>query len=157
MSFYLDIDEDTAPALLNTEETGITRVIQNASDYLSNAVMLWQMIDPDRAIRLERMLNEELQYPPHQAMLRLRRDQVERLIELLQGVETAAIGIIMDKDYHVLPDKINYVNEHAPGLAVRTTDDQGNTIYVLDKITEVEWLRAFLETALQLSVDVIQA
>jgi hypothetical protein len=157
MSFHLDIDEDTAPALLDTEEAGITRVIQHAWDYLSNAVVLWQMIDPDRAVRLERMLNEELQYPPHQAMLRLRRDQVERLAMLLQGIEIAPVGRIMDEDYHVLPDKIDYVNEYAPGLAMRTTDGQGNIIYVLDKITEVEWLRAFLETALHLGCDVIKS
>jgi hypothetical protein len=119
--------------------------------------MPWHKLDPATAVRLQRMLNEELQYPPHQAMLRLRRDQIERLVEHLQNVETAAVGTIMDKDYHVLPDKVNYVNKHAPDLAVRTTDGQGNTLYVLDKITEVEWLRAFLETALQLGVDVIQA
>lgn len=157
MSFYLDIDEGTAPLILNTEETGITRVIQNAWDYLSNAVVLWQMIDPEKAVQLERMLNEELQYPPNQAILRLGRNQIERLIGLLQGIETAAVGKIMDKDYHALPGKIDYINEHAPGLAMRTTDGQGNTIYVLDKITEVEWLCAFLETALNLEVDVIQA
>jgi hypothetical protein len=157
MSFYLDIDAETAPVLLNTEKTGISRVIQHARRYLNNAVMLWRMLDPAKAGLLQRMLNEELQYPPHEVMLRLRRDQVERLVALLQGIETAAVGAIMDKDYHVLPDKIGYVNEHAPDLAVRTTDGQGNIIYVLDKITEVEWLRAFLETALHLGCEVIQA
>lgn len=157
MSFYLDIDEGTAPLILNTKETGITRVIENAWDYLSNAVVLWQMIDPEKAVQLERMFNEELQYPPNQSILRLERNQIERLIVLLQGIETAAIGKIMDKDYHVLPGKIDYINKHAPGLAMRTTNSQGNIIYVLDRITEVEWLRAFLETALNLEVDVIQA
>lgn len=158
MSFYLDIDEKTAPVLLNTEKTGITREIDKAGTYLNNALMLWQLLDPNKAGRLKRMLNEELRVPRQQGLLRLRRDQVEHLVELLQGIETAVVEKITDKDshYHVIADKIDYLNENAPGLAVRTTDGQGNTIYVLDKITEVEWLRAFLETALRLGVDVIQ-
>jgi hypothetical protein len=155
MSFALDIDEDRAPVLLDTANTGITRTMEHGLTYLSNAGKVWQMIDPAKAARLARMRAEELQFPPHRAELRLGRDQVERLIELLQGIETASVGKLMAQDYHVLPDKIDYVNEHAPGLAVRTTDAHGNAIYVLDKITEIEWLRAFLQAALDLDRDVI--
>jgi hypothetical protein len=157
MSFYLDIDEDIAADLLNTEETGIARVIKHARAYLWNAVLLWQMLDPERAARLKRLVTEEIRYPPTQATFTLRRDQVERLIELLKDIEIAAVGKIMDKDYHVLPEKVDYVNESAPGLAVRTTDGKGNTLYVLDRITEIEWLRAFLEKAIELDIDVIEA
>ncbi|MDT5267908.1 MAG: hypothetical protein QOH49_94 [Acidobacteriota bacterium] len=157
MSFYLDIDDESAPALLETEQTGIPRVIEHAADYLSNAVAVWRMIDPAKADRLERFVGEELQYPPGQASLRLSREQVERIVGLLEGIETAAVGNIMDEDYHVPPDKVGYVNEHAPGLAVLTTDGEGRPLYVLDRITEVEWLRAFLETALRLGLDVIRA
>jgi hypothetical protein len=156
MNMYLDIDEAIAADLLKTQETGISQSIEGAGDYLSNAVVLWKMIDPDRAARLECMLNEELQYSPNQAILRLRREQVERLVEHLRGIETAAIGTIMDRDYHALPDKVDYVNENAPGLLLHTTDAQGASVHVLDKITEIEWLRSFLETALRLGVDVIR-
>jgi hypothetical protein len=157
MSFYLDIDEALAPTLLATEETGIPRVIEHALTHLTNAALMWRMIDPDKAARLERMLNEELRVPPGQTSLRLRRDQVERLVELLDDIETAAVGTIIDQDYHVLPDKVDEVNELVPGLAVLTTDSDGRPLYVLDKITEIEWLRAFLETALRLGRDVILA
>ncbi len=157
MGFYLDIDEESAPALLETEQTGITRVIERAGEYLSNAAAVWRMIDPAKAERLERFVAEELKYPPGRASLRLSRAQVERLVGLLDGIEAAAVGKIMDEDYHVPADKVAYVNEHAPGLAVLTTDGEGRPLYVLDRLTEVEWLRAFLETALRLGLDVIRA
>jgi hypothetical protein len=156
MTFHLDIDEELAPVLLDTDKTGITQEIANAGTYLNNALVFWRMLDPDKAALLKQMLNEELRVPQSEGLLRLRRGQVERLVKLLEGIETAPVGRIMNKSYHVLPDQIDYVNKHAPGLAVRTTDGEGNVLYVLDRITEVEWLRAFLDKALQLGCDVIQ-
>ena len=155
MSFCLDIDEDNARYLLDTANTGISQCIERAGKYLLNAVLIWQMIDPEKAVRLKRLMDEELKTPLHKVEVRLHPEQIERFIELLRDIETTPIGKIMNKDYVVLPEKIDYVNEHAPGLAVRTADGKGNIIYVLDRITEITWLRAFLETALELKCDVI--
>jgi hypothetical protein len=157
VTLYLDIDEEEAPRLLDSERTGITREIEHAGTYLNNALNLWQMLDSRKAEALRRMLTEDLAVPREDGVLRLRRDQVADLITHLRDIESVGVGVIMDEDYHVLPGKIDELEKHAPGLAVRTTDAHGNPIYVLDKITEIEWLRAFLETALQRGYDVIQA
>lgn len=158
MSFYLDMDPATAERLLNTAETDIPRVMPDAGLYLSNAVQWWRMLDASKAAQLEHLICEELRPLPGETSYRLRPDQVQRLISLLQGIEFAAVGklVAADSRYVLLDSQVAYVNRAAPGFAVRTDDGNGKTIYVLDRLTEIEWLCAFLETARELGVDVIQ-
>ncbi len=147
MGFYLDIDDETAAAVLDSKVTGITRDMKHASTCIENAGLLLKMTAPDKADQLSRLTWPPRQpYPP-----RLSRELVKRLIGLLACVKPSAVGTIMDKNYHVFPDKIKYVNEHAPGLAHCETD----TLFVLDKITEIEWLQSYLEVSLELDVDVV--
>jgi len=157
MSLALDIDEGSAPIVLDTANTGVPRTIEHSSHYLGNAALVWRLIDPRRADQLERMLSHELRYPPGQTQLTLGRDKIERLVGLLRGIEAAAVGEIMDRHYNVLPERVAYVTQHAPGLLVCIVDAHGNPRYSLsDRVSEIEWLRAFLEMALKLQCEVIQ-
>lgn len=157
MSFYLDIDEDAASRLLDTEETGITRSIPHARRYLNNAVSIWAILESEKSARLKNILQEELRYSPPQAQLRIKRDQIERLKDHIHDIKSACVGTIMDEHYRVFPDKIGYVEAFAPGLAASTTDGRGNAIHVLDRITEIEWLCAFFEAAIALDCDIIES
>jgi hypothetical protein len=157
MNFYMDIDPQTSKAALSTDETGIDRVIEDARTHLLNAVEFWRLIGSEKAGRLERMLKQEIRIPPGKDSLTLTRPQIERLVDLLQGIEKDAVGKIMDGDYTVLPGKIDQIKKSPYGLVTLTTNDKGAPCYVLDKLTEVEWVRAYLETALQLKCAVIYA
>jgi hypothetical protein len=157
MNLYMDIDPKTSESVLNTGETGIGRVIEDARTHLLNAVEFWRLIGSEKAERLERMLKQEIRIPPGKESLTLTRPQIERLVELLQGIEKDAVGAIMNSDYTVLPGKLEQVKIDSSGLVTLTTNGKGAPCYVFDKLTEVEWVRAYLETALQLKCAVIYA
>ena len=60
MSFFRDIDEERAPTLLRTSTTGIKREVERAERYLSNAIALWMMLEPEKAIRLKNLVDVEM-------------------------------------------------------------------------------------------------
>jgi hypothetical protein len=157
MNFYMDIDPSTSKAVLNTEETGIGRVLENARSYLLNGVEFWRLIGSRKAEQLERMLKEEIRLPPGKESLTLTRSQVERLVGLLQGIEKEAAGTIMGSNYQVLPGKLEQVKANPRKLVTLTKDASGAPCYVIDKLTEVEWVCAYLETALKLGCAVLYA
>jgi hypothetical protein len=100
--------------------------------YLEMARDLWGLVDERRASELGRVLD----LVEARDEVRLRRDEIAALLSLIDGLDAALLGPVIDRDWNVAIDRVPDVLARAPAIAFRT------------RISEVEQ-RAAVGEALQ--------
>lgn len=144
MGFHLEVDEALCDYDPDDNPGGLLCDLEDGWSHLQDAARVLDALGSDRGERLRRMMREEME-PVEGDPAWLATSQVERLLELLDGLPEAAEGRLVDESWRLLP------GVEAPGLGDATTDAEGRPIVTLARIlSEISLTRRFFEDARRL-------
>jgi hypothetical protein len=151
MGFHLEVDAALCDYDPDDNPGGLLCNLEDGWLYLTNAARVWDLLGSDRGERLRRMMREELEpaepaHPGDTEPAWMAPSQVERLLDLLDGLPEAAEGTLVDESWRLLPDR-----EVPADLGTPTTDAAGRPIVTLSRtLSEVHLARRFFADARRL-------
>lgn len=119
-------------------------------------VDLWNLLGSDKGQQLDRMMKEVESNRFEEGLFRLTLPQIERILELIDGLE-AAVKPLIDENWHLRPEHVEEVRRKDPYADVVTSYQRsdGKMVYSLDetlsKALGAEW---FLKHALRLGREI---
>lgn len=147
MGFHLEVDAALCTYDTDDNPGGLLCDLEDGWLFLANAAQVWDLLGSDRGGRLRRLMREELAPadPSDPEPVWMAPSQVERLLELLDGLPEAAEGRLVDEDWRLLP------GVEAPDLGSATTDAEGRPVVTLSRtLSEIHLARRFFENARRL-------
>jgi len=152
MGFRLDVDEALCTYDPDDNPGGLLCHLEDGRLFLANAARVWDLLGSDRGERLRGLMREELApaNPADTEPVWMAPSQVERLLELLDGLPEAAEGRLVDEDWRLLPGR------EAAGLGMSTADAAGRPIVTLSRdLSQIHLARRFFEDARRLGCFVV--
>lgn len=131
---------------------GIVEVYESGRSHLRAAIELWQLAgDADRGTRIDTILSQALMRTGHT----LRREDIEALIQLLDGLESQLIGTVVDEQLKIRRDQLPELRrrttmfslDELPGYVVENAIAEG--------LGRVAAVRANLKHALEAGLEIL--
>jgi hypothetical protein len=126
--------------------------MEKGQTYLYRAINMWNLVDPQKAEELRRVIKDEVEKRNAQRRTIVDPNLARRIVEKLSGLEQALLRIT-DQNYRLRPDTVEQVMAQYPFL-VDSWEEDGRTIYTLaNNLQDVRNVRTFLERATSLGRD----
>ena len=129
--------------------TGFPCELEEGWSYLYRGIQLWNLVDPERAASLQRLLKEDVEREDEAGHIVVTPELAQRVVDGLRGLDQALLAIT-DAHYRVRPEMAERVRAQAEHLVDARVED-GQTVYTLaNTLHDVRRARRYLEDAIAL-------